>query len=139
MKTALFLLFALVFIAVEARFCTPGQRIRAPDGCNWCRCTKGGRIGGCTKMFCRKNLVKMDCKPGKKFKIDCNTCICSKEGKAAACTQKLCLKKRPKRSLINIEKSERNCKPGQNYMSKDRCKKCVCMKDGNSACTKVKC
>nr|A0A6B9KZ79.1 RecName: Full=U-reduvitoxin-Pr11a; Short=U-RDTX-Pr11a; AltName: Full=Venom pacifastin domain peptide Pr11a; Contains: RecName: Full=U-reduvitoxin-Pr11a.1; Short=U-RDTX-Pr11a.1; Contains: RecName: Full=U-reduvitoxin-Pr11a.2; Short=U-RDTX-Pr11a.2; Flags: Precursor [Platymeris rhadamanthus]QHB21531.1 venom pacifastin domain peptide Pr11a [Platymeris rhadamanthus] len=97
MKTALFLVFALAFIAVEgkmSRACSkPGQTVLAPDGCNHCRCSEKGILMACTKMMCPPRTIEKSCKPGTTFKHKdgCNTCKCSDDGKNALCTSKLCL------------------------------------------------
>uniref|UniRef100_A0AB38ZEM1 Venom pacifastin 1 n=1 Tax=Oncocephalus sp. TaxID=2944721 RepID=A0AB38ZEM1_9HEMI len=141
----LFMVVVLVSVETDGRMpCVRGSYFLDTNGCNMCVCIKNSGLS-CSRGPCPKdNVNKPHCVPGSKFtKINgCKKCECI-TAKKNNCLKMFCPGHSPyltrtKRDLIHIGKSERKCSVGQLYMSKDGCSKCTCMKDGNSACRKVK-
>uniref|UniRef100_A0AB38ZEW4 Protease inhibitor n=1 Tax=Oncocephalus sp. TaxID=2944721 RepID=A0AB38ZEW4_9HEMI len=92
MKFAVILLLTGLTIAVVSagKKCDkPGEKF--DDGCNRCKCTKGGMLA-CTKRLCQSKKVKREakeCVPGTTWNDGCNLCTCSDDG-LALCTRMGC-------------------------------------------------
>jgi len=136
-----------------------GESYTHVDGCNTCRCTKGG--GACTKRFC---LASTTCEGGTKksgdswiHKDGCNKCQCSIFG--TLCTEKACsglVKPNSDSDSMNnvdgdaivLETGDTPCTdsegnkrmPGEDWLTPDSCNICQCLGDNaEPSCTKMGC
>ena len=134
------------------RMLAVGEEFRAPDGCNACRCAKGGVVK-CTEQRCggEKPETPDDkppgnprpCQtstgvvpPGTSFPSDdgCNLCYCAGDGDIA-CTQRACTPKDVKGCIYG----DAQYRPGQSFFLRDECTVCRCEDNGKVNCSRRPC
>merc|ERR1712141_143368 len=83
MKVAILLVLVAFAAVASANMCREGASWN--NGCNLCRCGKGG-LELCTRRGCPWG----QCRPGTNWFNGCNKCVCGETG-VAACTARACI------------------------------------------------